>query len=315
MKTLRKQAKKEIKMIIDFTIKNFRSIKEKQTFSLHAESSSNHLSDNIASPGDGKVSVFRTAGIYGANASGKSNLLLAFEALRFIVCSSGDLKDNETMPNYEPFLLADSCKEAPTEFEIEFFSDDQVRFLYKVAYDAKRIITESLDYYPSGTKANLFNRKEYASWEDVTFGGFYKGGKKRFAFFDNNSYISKAGNSADAPKLVRSIFNLFRTNILHLAVHERVSILGWREDQELVNSIASILSKVDTGIFGVEFKTRSVKNIKIPSDFPDSIRKKILNSERKNPFFPIKANKILKWNSAKKWNPLAQSNFLKCYQY
>jgi AAA15 family ATPase/GTPase len=272
-------------MIIDFTISNFRSIREKQTFSLFAESSSSHLAENVARPGDGKIGVLRTAGIYGANASGKSNLLLAFEALRYIVCSSGDLKDGDNIPCYEPYMLSATSKNAPIEFEIEFFSKDGVRYIYKVAFNSKRILSESLDFYPSRSKANLFKRDEKDNWESVTFGGHYKGGKKKFAFFDNNSYISKAGNSADAPDLIRSIFNYFRLELFHLGVNQRIGMFRWKENQELVNNIAEILSKVDTGIFGVSFKEQDVTDIKLPSDIPDAIRKRILESESKKPVF------------------------------
>ncbi|MEY8213599.1 MAG: ATP-binding protein [Colwellia sp.] len=278
-------------MIIDFTVSNFRSIREKQTFSLFAESSSSHLSENVASPNDGKIGVLRTAGVYGANASGKSNLLLAFQALRYIVCSSGDLKDGDDIPCYEPYMLAATSKNAPIEFEIEFFSKDGVRYIYKTAFNAKRILSESLDFYPSRSKANLFKRDEKDSWETVAFGGHYKGGKKKFAFFDNNSYISKAGNSADAPDLIRSIFNYFRLEIFHLGVNQRVGMGHWNENQELVNSISEILSKVDTGIFGVNFKEQDVTDIKLPNDIPDDMRKRILESESRKPVFLHKGEK------------------------
>jgi len=272
-------------MIIDFTISNFRSIRQKQTFSLHAESSSNHLSNNVATPGNGNIKVLRTAGIYGANASGKSNLLLAFEALKYIVCSSGDLKDGDSIPCYEPFILSNTTKNSPIEFEIEFFNSNQIRFIYSVAFDAKRIVSESLGFYPTRSKANLFKREEDDNWDDVTFGAHYKGGKRKFAFFDNNSYLSKAGNSADAPELIRSIYNYFRSGIFHLGVNERLGMTAWKDDQKLVDSFASILSKVDTGISGISFKEQDISNLKIPSEFPESLKKKILDSERKKTVF------------------------------
>jgi len=252
---------------------------------MHAESSSNHLSDNIVNPGGGKIGVLRTAGIYGANASGKSNLLLALEALRYIVCSSGDLKDGDTIPCYEPYLLSNTTKDAPIEFEIEFFSKDHVRYIYSVAFNAKRIIFESLNFYPSRAKANVFNRNEGDSWENISFGGQYKGGKKKFALFDNNSYISKAGNSADAPELIRSIFNYFRQDVFHLGVDQRVRMLKWKDDQELVNNMASILSKVDTGISGIKFEEHDISEMKLPNGFPDSIKKQILETEKMKPLF------------------------------
>lgn len=272
-------------MIIDFTISNFRSIREKQTFSLYAESSSTHLSDNIAYPGEGKIGALRTAGIYGANASGKSNILLALKALQYIVNRSGDLKDGDAIPCYAPFLLSENTKNAPIEFEIEFFLHDAVRFIYCVSFDALKIISESLDFYPSRTKANLFKRTQDDNWETISFGGLYKGGRKKFAFFDNNSYLSKAGNSADAPEIVRSVFNYLRLNIFSLGVGEIAGTLDWKDNQELVDDISMILSKVDTGIDGIKFKEQDIKNLKFPKDMPESIKKRILDSEKRQTIF------------------------------
>ncbi len=272
-------------MIIDFTVSNFRSIREKQTFSLHAESASNHLSDNVCLPGNGKIGVLRTAGIYGANASGKSNLLLAFKALRYIVCSSGDLKDGDTIPCYEPYRLSKESKTAPVEFEIEFFSKNSIRYIYRVAFNAKRIISESLDFYPSRTKAMLFKRDENDHWDNISFGGLYKGGRKKFAFFDNNSYLSKAGNSADAPETIRDIYNYFRSEIFHLSANQQVNVLQWKENPIWIEKVTAILAAVDTGIVGLDFKEHDISDIKIPNDFPDSLKKKILDIEKIKPVF------------------------------
>ncbi|PSL08901.1 hypothetical protein CLV44_1382 [Marinobacterium halophilum] len=272
-------------MIIDFTVSNFRSIKDEYTFSLYAESKSQHLQENIAWPNDGKIGVLRTAGIYGANASGKSNLLRAFLALRFIICSSGDLKDGDSIPCYEPYLLSEKFKDSPTSFEIEFFSRENLRFIYKVSFIEKRILSESLDYYPSRQKANIFNRNDNDTWESISFGGLYKGGRKKIAFFENNSYLSKAGNSADAPEIVRSIFNFFRNEMLYIGANHQVNMLEWKEDLEKIKKVASILSKVDTGIDGFIFKDDDENRLSLPSDMPKELKKRILDAERKKPVF------------------------------
>ena len=51
-------------MIIDFTITNFRSIKEEQTFSLHAETPGSHLQENISYPAGDKIGVLKSVGLY-----------------------------------------------------------------------------------------------------------------------------------------------------------------------------------------------------------------------------------------------------------
>lgn len=271
-------------MIIDFTISNFRSIKEKQTFSMLAEGAANHLKENVAYPNEDNIGVLRTVGIYGANASGKSNLLLAIEALRFIICKSGDLKDGESIPCYEPYLLSSTTKNQPTLFEIEFFVKS-LRFLYSVSFNTNRVLSESLNFYPSSKPANLFNRKEDDTWEDIPFGSHYKGGKKRHAFFENNSYLSKAGNSADAPEIIRSVFNYFRNDIFHLGSEETVQLVGWRDNSEMVTKVANVLSSIDTGISDLVFEDIDESSIRLPKDIPESLKNRIISLKKKKPIF------------------------------
>ncbi len=279
-------------MIIDITMTNFRSIREKQTFSLLAESASTKQEENIV-PVEDKIHILRSAGIYGANASGKSNLLLAFWALRYMVCGSGDLEDGDHIPCYEPYRLNQASKAAPVDFEIEFFclyQKNMTRFIYAISFDAHHIISESLDFYPSQAKANLFKRHENDGWENVRFGTFYKGGKRKHAFFPNNSYLSKAGNSADAPEFIRSIYNYFKKNIVHLGRDENFSLLDWRDNPEMVASVASILCKVDTGISDIQFRDIDTSNVHIPEIFAEPLKQKILAYESKKPFFQHQGN-------------------------
>lgn len=280
-------------MIIDITITNFRSIRDKQTISLCAEGTPNHLKNNVAYPGDGKIGVLKTCGVYGANASGKSNLLLAFEALRYIICRSGDLKDGDEIPCYEPFKLDPSKPLEPVEFEVEFYCSDSNRYLYSVSFDSHSILTESLDFYPGRSKANLFNRKKGDDWRDIKFGTHYKGGKKRIAYFKNNSYLSKAGNSPDASEIVKNIFNYFRTDIFHLGVGQRVAMFEWKNDSDIVQKISKLLCYIDTGISEVEFKDSDFNedDIRFPSSIPETIKDQILRDKRKKAYFSHKDQK------------------------
>lgn len=89
-------------MIIDFSLKNFRSVKQAQVFSLLALQTGPHLSQHVAYPAGEHIGVLRSAGIYGTNAAGKSNILLGFDALRFVACGSGALKEGQPIPCYDP---------------------------------------------------------------------------------------------------------------------------------------------------------------------------------------------------------------------
>ena len=226
-------------MIIDFTVSNFRSIKEKQTLSLYAEGGSKHLASNIAYPAGEKVGTLRTAGIYGANASGKSNWLLALKALQYLVVASGEYKDGDSIECYEPFLLAESTQNAPISFELEF-AISGLRYIYEISFNTKEIISESLSYFPGQQTANIFRKENGQSWESISFGSKYTGGRKKYALFKNNSYLSKAGNSADSPKIIRTVYNFFRKNILNLNHDHKLKLISWRENPDTVKKIANI---------------------------------------------------------------------------
>ncbi len=274
-------------MIIEFTIENFRSIKDEQTFSLYAENPGTHLVDNISYPGAKRVGVLNSAGVYGANASGKSNVLLAFRALQYIIRGSGRRKDGSPIKCYEPFRLSEKTKTAPVRFEVEFFTPDGMRYIYKIVFTRQRIIEERLSCYPSAKAAVLFDRTEKDTWETIKFGTLYKGGKKRFPLFDNNSYLSKAGDSADAPELVRNVFNYFRNDVFRLGVNERLVFEKRLDDEVLFNKVAALLTFVDTGIKGVIKKENDVDEdaVKLSDSIPASLKASILRDMKRSYLF------------------------------
>ncbi len=271
-------------MIIDFTISNFRSIQEEQTFSLYAENPGTHLLENISYSNGKRVGVLKSAGIYGANASGKSNLLLAFEALQYLVRTSGRFKDGNLIECYEPFRLSEKTKNAPVRFKIEFFTPDQTRYIYKLAFDRHRIVEEHLSFYPSAKAALIFDRTKTDTWETIKFGTLFTGGRKRVPFFENNTYLSKAGDSADAPEMIRKVYNYFRNDVLRLGLNEEVRFDGWLEDKTVFNKVSELLTFVDTGISGVvvQEKTVDMDVVEFPDNLPQSIKASILRDMKRS---------------------------------
>jgi AAA15 family ATPase/GTPase len=264
-------------MIIDFTITNFRSIKDAQVLSLHVEHPKSHLQSHVAYPSGEKIGVLRSAGIYGANASGKSNILLAFKALRHVACKTGNLEDGANIACYEPYSLSEETKNAPVKFEIEFINRDGVRYLYSISFIKTAILEESLDYYPTRQKANIFKRSQSDTWETIIFGGHYKGGVKRIPFFANNSYLSKAGNSAASAELIRSVYSYFMKEIRHMGSREELYIADHDPNEEMLNKVAKLLCSVDTGISAISQKDVGDKvKIVFPEGISEDIKKVVL---------------------------------------
>lgn len=257
-------------MLIDFTISNFRSIKEAQTLSFHAAHSPENLTDNIHYPAEQKIGVLACAGIYGANASGKSNFLLALDALQGIIIDVNNLKDGEAIKAYQPYRLSSECKQKPTIFELEFALLG-ARYIYRVEFNAASILYESLDFFPKNRakaqKANLFKRAVGQGWKDISFGNLFKGGTKRFPFFNNVSYLSKAGNSADAPEEIRQVYNYFRNNLIYEGIPKSLQYFAWKNDVHLVKKVGLLLSAIDTGVAGLVIQ-KEEKLDKFLQEFP-----------------------------------------------
>ncbi|MGI6198818.1 MAG: AAA family ATPase [Candidatus Cloacimonadaceae bacterium] len=139
-------------MIITFSAQNFRSIRDKITLDFNA-SSDKHLEEyfvyEIPKP---KLRILRMGMIYGANASGKTNVLMALKFIQQVALLKVDDKDKPIA--YLPFALDN---EKSSTFEIEFYHEGIVYF-YKVELTNERILSESLDYYPRGRAANVFQR-------------------------------------------------------------------------------------------------------------------------------------------------------------
>lgn len=267
-------------MLIDFTVSNFRSIKTPQTLSFHAAHSLSHLVEHIHYPTGEKVGVLASAGIYGANASGKSNFLIALDALQDMVIDVGNLKDGESIEAYQPYRLCRESQQQPTMFELEFVMEGE-RYVYKLAYDAARIHEESLDFYPKGQvkvqKANLYTRKPEQDWKEITFGTRFKGGTKRFSFFNNVTYLSKAGNSADAPEKIRQVYDYLRRKLIFLEPNGIPRNSGWKKNEIIVNRVAEILAAIDTGVVGLVIKQENIfeEFLEHFPKIPESIKKKI----------------------------------------
>ncbi len=152
-------------MLIEFRVTNFRSFKGENRLSLLASSDKDLESTNVVATKNTSVPrVLRAAGIYGANASGKSNLIRALQLMRGIVVDSANLKPDQQF-NIQPFRLDPETDKEPTEFELTFFKEG-VRYQYGFALNARRIVEEWLLVYKTKQPQTWFMR-EYNSKAQV----------------------------------------------------------------------------------------------------------------------------------------------------
>lgn len=140
-------------MILEFSVKNFLSFKEKVTFSMIANSNK-ELNDNYVEIGGNKV--LKSAAVYGANASGKSNLFKILTLVVLMLRSSNSVDINAKLPLI-PFKLDKDSVNKPSEFEIKFILDE-TRYVYGFIADKDKIYDEYLYYYPNGRETKIFDR-------------------------------------------------------------------------------------------------------------------------------------------------------------
>ena len=126
-------------MIVNFSIQNFGSIKDKQTLSFEADASK-HLEDTYVVHTAGKR-LLKLALIYGANASGKTTILKALDSLRDLVVNPKEKKTD--ILYFDPFLFDAQTPQQPTKLSIEFVHKE-VYYQYEVAFTRQAVIWEAL---------------------------------------------------------------------------------------------------------------------------------------------------------------------------
>ena len=136
-------------MIRDFWVKNYLSIRDKQELSFLAKGPSSELVTEVAEG----VFLYKLGILYGPNASGKSNMLIALnEVFRLLVLPKSDA--NDKINGSIPFILT---KDDPIEMHVSFYANG-IRYDYDVSFNEKYILSEYLYYYPNKSKALFYER-------------------------------------------------------------------------------------------------------------------------------------------------------------
>jgi hypothetical protein len=159
-------------MLIDFSFSNFKSFRDEQAFSMQRV-------QRFVDGEDAYAGISTVAAIYGANASGKSNLLQAFAYMRGMVVTSYAHGNIDSRLPRAPFKLNAAQAEKPTEFFAEFIAVDGLRYQYWFSYDNANIQTEELRRFnkingKASTRASLLFSREK---QEITFGPSFRGGR------------------------------------------------------------------------------------------------------------------------------------------
>lgn len=244
-------------MLLDFSVTNYKSIKDTQSLSLAGSHLAGpHKTMDVNFPGGGH-GMLPFAIIYGANASGKSNILEALVTMKHMVRTSHNTSDRTGDLRREPFLLEKKYKAKPTVFEVAALIDG-VRHDYGFSYMQDGILEEWLYSYPESRRRKLFERDGM----DISFGASMRGPKKQLSSFIKKSalFLSTAtqNNHEELGKLSDFFRDIFTSKAV--AVEKHYLNLTFREN-EIDQRTISFLNAIGTGV--CSYDTRSSE---IPED-------------------------------------------------
>ena len=142
-------------MLIQLSVENYLSIKDKVVLSLLASKDTEHSEHLII---DGNKNYLKSSVIYGANASGKSNVLNAFWFMVNYVLTSHNQQVHKSIDR-TPFKFDRETPARPSSFEV-IFTANGIRYAYGFSVTDKAVTDEYLYYYPNGRQALIFERKD-----------------------------------------------------------------------------------------------------------------------------------------------------------
>ena len=249
-------------MILQFSVSNFRTFRERQTLNLAANNHDKSLPENgiiTDLPGLTGKRWIKGVALYGANASGKTTLLTALARLADLVKNSAKTVDPKApILQVEPFALAPGQAEKPTAFAVSLVAEG-VRYEYRVAATRERVWHESLRAFPK-IKEQLWFSREWSpatgnyTWSPERPAGFQRDPKLEGYTLSNMLFLSKA--VANANTELEPVFRWFseRLKFLDPSVRDPLGsghTLKQIEMQTPLHArIVNLLRQADLGVIG-----------------------------------------------------------------
>lgn len=139
-------------MLIQFVVENYMSIKNKAFLSLEPSTDNEHI-ENICV--NGKNKALNTISIYGANASGKSNLFRALTVSLNMIRNATNIQINNKLP-VVPFKFDETSRTNPSFFEFTFVAEDGKKYIYGFSATKEKIVEEYLYFFNSSKASKIY---------------------------------------------------------------------------------------------------------------------------------------------------------------
>lgn len=259
-------------MILELRLSNLFSLRDEMSLDLQAAKiqtqKGRSLEGNIFSVGGERL--LKSIAVFGANASGKSNVIKAIRACIEMIRSSHNYNE-DTKFGFVPFKF-DGYDQKPSSFYVRFLMDD-IEYEYSFTMTQQEILTEQLYYYPNGRKSLVFSRDESKGPEKKDIYEFKLVLKRPMDVAANTSrktlFISRA--SQMDRDLAKQVFRFFCDEVvLDYHLPESISVeqmLNLQKD-ELLDVLRTADSDiVDIRMQGNAIKTYHRNNETVPFDF------------------------------------------------
>ena len=279
-------------MFIEFTVKNYRSIKEEQVLSM-VKAKGNELeeSNSFLPNAPSSVPLLKSSVIYGPNAAGKSNVIKALMEMEYIVRHSASKNQEGDLISVTPFLFNETTSKEPTEFEMVFISEG-IRYQYGFSATKTKVFEEWLIAYPKGRPQRWFSR----AFNNETDAYEYK-------FSDNllgqrsvwqNATRSNALLLSTAVQLnsdqLKPVYNWFKEKL------RPTNINGWGpsytaslcEDNTSKEEVLKFLKAADFDIHDIKVETEKFDSSTLPDEFPEAVKEKIITEMKGKEVIDIK---------------------------
>lgn len=258
-------------MLLEFTIGNFLSIKDKKTLSLEATSIKEHLGTNVVKLD--RFQLLRGAVIYGANAGGKSNFIKAMSTMRRIVKQSFDASSTDEL-GITPFLLSTDTSNKPSFFEILFLIGT-VRYRYGFEVDNTSVKSEWLFESKIKSEKPLFIRE--GDGIDVSQ-GFKEAKDLEEKTRENALFLSVLDqfNGTTAKSIMKWFSNFITISDLS---HERYKNVTFKmlEDENIKPQLLDFYKRLDLGFDEIDLEKKPFEAKDFTKLFNEEFAKQFLS--------------------------------------
>ena len=274
-------------MLLEFTVENYLSFKDKTVFSMIATKNNEKIDEQTVTI-NSKLSVLKNAAIYGANASGKSNLLKAIQFMKHFVINSSKESQQGDVIKADSFKFNTESEKKPSVFEVVFLYDSIV-YRYGFEVIPEKVVSEWLFARYTARETQLFVRNE----QDFQVGVKFKEGKKYIESVRENALFLSVCAQFNG-SISSGILKWFRnTNVISSLEqgYEGVSLNilnnSSSEFTEQKQALIDFVKEIDVGIENITIKDSEKIDLKtlleeLPQNKALHIRQNLKNMNNKD---------------------------------